>query len=338
MENYNNELKGSNISMRNILIRILSGFSYIIILLVLCVITTIVSPAFFTLGNLLNVLAQMVPFFILGAGQTLVLVTGGIDLSVGAVGGVGGLVTGYMLMNGYPILLSMIVGLAIGAGFGLINGLIITKVHINAFITTFGIRFVAIGILSWYFAGKLVYDFPEPFRFLGIGRIGNFPFVIIIGILVFVILYLLSHYTIFGRSIYSVGSNPTASKISGINTDRVIIITYIISGIAAAFAVMLFIARGNTASARVAEGLELMAIAAALLGGASFLGGIGSVKGAVLGAFILTLLGNVINLIGISMLWQRLFTGVVMILVVFGNEMIRKINERYYQTKVKFIK
>lgn len=324
MRNYSRELKKSNISVINILNRILSGSSYIIILLVLCIITTIVSPVFFTLGNLLNVLAQMVPFFILGAGQTLVLVIGGIDLSVGAVGGVGGLVAGYMLMNGYPILHSMLVGLAIGAGFGLVNGLIIVKVKINAFITTFGMRSVAMGILSWYFARKLIYGFPEPFRFLSIGRIGNFPFVIIIGVLVFLILHLLSRYTTFGRSIYSVGSNPTASKISGINTDKVIIITYIISGIVATFAVMLFIGRGNTASARVAEGLELMAIAAALLGGASFLGGIGSVNGAVLGAFILTLLGNVINLIGISFLWQRLVTGAVMILVVFGNEIIRK--------------
>jgi len=266
----------------------------------------------------------MVPFFILGAGQTLVLVAGGIDLSVGAIGGVAGLVTGYMLINGFSIPLSVLIGLLIGAFFGLINGLIITKVHINAFITTFGMRFVAMGILSWYFAKKLVYDFPEPFRFLGIGRIGNFPFVIIIGILAFLILHVSLHYTIFGRSLYSVGSNPTASKISGINKDLIIIITYIISGIAAAFAVILFISRGNTASSRVSEGLELMAIAAALLGGASFLGGIGSITGAVLGAFILTLLGNVINLIGISILWQRLFTGVVMILVVFGNEMIRK--------------
>ncbi len=324
MENYNKESKKLKIKFGNTLNRILAGSSYVVILLILCIITTIISPAFFTLGNLLNILAQMVPFFILGAGQTLVLITGGIDLSVGAVGGVAGLVTGYMLVNNVSIWLSIAVGLIVGAVFGLINGLIITKVHINAFITTFGIRFVAMGILSWYFAKKLIYNFPEPFRFLGIGRIGNFPFVIIIGIIVFLILHVLSRYTIFGRAIYSVGSNPTASKISGINTDRVTIMTYVISGIAAAFAIILFISRGNTASARIAEGIELMAIAAALLGGASFAGGIGSVASAVLGAFILTLLGNVINLIGISLLWQRLFTGAVMILVVFGNELIRK--------------
>lgn len=316
--------KSLNVRSKNILNSILSGSSYIIILLVLCVITTVISPTFFSIRNLLNILAQMVPFFILGAGQTLVLIAGGIDLSVGAIGGVAGLVTGYMLMNGFSILLSIFVGLLIGACFGLVNGLIITKVRINSFITTFGMRFVAMGILSWYFAKKLVYDFPEPFRFLGIGRIGNFPFVIIIGILAFLILHILLRYTIFGRSLYSVGSNPIASKISGINKDLIIIVTYIISGILAAFAVILFISRGNTASSRVSEGLELMAIAAALLGGASFLGGIGSITGVVLGAFIITLLGNVINLVGISILWQRFFTGVAMILVVFGNEIIRK--------------
>jgi ribose transport system permease protein len=296
----------------------------IAVLLILCVTTAVISPSFFTLNNLMNILAQMVPFFILGAGQTIIIISGGIDLSVGAVGGLAGVVTGYMLMMHNPIIICVIAGLAVGASFGFLNGIIISKVKINTFITTFGIRLIALGILSWYFVSKIMYDFPPAFRFIGIGRIGVVPFVIIVAILVLAALHFLMHFTTFGRLVYLVGSNSTATRMSGIDTDKVIVLSYVISGIVAAFAVIILIARGNTASSRVAEGLELMAIAAALLGGASFQGGVGRIRGAFLGAFILTLLGNVISLVGISILWQRLVTGVIMIVVVFGNEIVQK--------------
>ncbi|PKP61769.1 ribose ABC transporter permease [Candidatus Atribacteria bacterium HGW-Atribacteria-1] len=318
------KLKKSNISLRSILDRTLFGSSYVVLLLVLCIIASILSPTFFTLSNLLNLIAQTVPFFIIGAGQTLVIILTGVDLSMGPVGTIGALVAGSMLIKGDSILLSILTALAIGAGFGLLNGLIITKVKINAFIATFGVSFIATGMLSWYFVKRLIFGFPESFRFLCVGRIGKFPFVIIIGVLVFLILYLLSHYTKLGRSIYSVGSNPIASEISGINTDKVVIIVYIISGLCAALSVLLFMGRVNTSTSAAAENLRGISIAVALLGGASFSGGIGSIEGAAIGAFIITLLSNIVNLIGISLLWQTLITGVAIILVMLSNKMLAK--------------
>lgn len=299
--------------------------SRLVILFLMCAVLSIISPAFLTWDNLLNVLRQAVPPFVLGAGQTIVILSRGIDVSMGSCGALAGVVAAVLMSTKVPVLVAVLVGLAIGAAFGLMNGLIVTRVRLPPFITTFGTYLLGKGLVVLYIDGKVIWGFPPSFRFLGAARVAGIPFIIFIGIAVFLLFAWLLKYTTFGSAIYSVGANPTASEVSGIKTRRVITLTFVISGVTAAFACLLFVSRLNSAKSDIGDGFELDAIAATLIGGTSFAGGTGTINGTVVGALIIILIRNIMNLLGISPLWQGFATGSIMVLLILADEMFKRL-------------
>lgn len=309
--------------------KLLTRLSRLFVLLVICVIMAFLSPAFLTKGNLLNVLRQAAPIFVLGAGQTLVILSRGIDLSVDSVAALSGVIVASMLERNAPVPNAMLVGLAIGAVLGLFNGIVVTKVKLPPFVTTFGTWLVFKGLTVLYIDGRVIWEFPEGFRFFGAGHIGDIPAVIFVAIGVYIIFHVLLRYTTFGRKLYAIGANPEASRVSGIKVNRLLVATYVISGLMAAFGCQLYISRLNSAKSDIGEGFVMDAIAATLIGGTSFEGGIGTIEGTVVGALIIILLRNAMNLLGISPLWQSFATGLVMILTVLGHELLRRAGERY---------
>ena len=319
------------IKHKNILGQTISRMSRFIVLGLMCLVITILNPSFLTLNNILNIMKQMTPILILALGQMIVILTRGIDLSMGAVGALSGVIAATMLEAGQPIWLSILTSLAVGALFGLCNGLLVTKIGLPPFVTTFGTLFVGKGLVVLYIHGRVIWGFPKAFRGLGIGKIFEIPIIFLIAVLVIFIFYILLNRTNFGAIAYSVGSNPTASEISGIKVKRILTITYIISGIMAAFACLLYISRLNSAKSDIGEGFEMNAIAGALIGGTSFAGGIGTVGGTVVGVLIIVVLRNAMNLLGISQIWQGFATGLMMILMILGDEVFkRQIGKRQY--------
>jgi ribose transport system permease protein len=320
-----NTLKAGQVQRGSFLGEMISKYSRMLILLIMCLIVGLLNPSFLTWDNLLNVLRQAVPIFVLGAGQTLVILSRGIDLSMGSCGALAGVITAVFLDSGRSVLTSVFIGLVIGALFGLANGLIVTKVQLPPFITTFGTYLLGKGLVVLYIDGKVIWGFPDTFRILGAKRVLGIPFIIFIGICVFLLFHFLLHSTNYGSAIYSVGANPKASRISGIKITKIITSVYIISGIMAAFATMLYISRLNSAKSDIGEGFELDAIAATLIGGTSFAGGVGTIGGTASGALIIILLRNMMNLLGVSPLWQGFATGLIMVLLILGDIGIKKL-------------
>lgn len=299
-----------------------------LMLLVMCVIMTFLSPAFLTKGNLLNVLRQAAPVFVLGAGQTLVILSRGIDLSVDSVAALSGVITASMLDRNVAVPIAMLTGLAVGGLLGLLNGIIVTKVKLPPFVATFGTWLVFKGLTVLYIDGIVIWGFPEAFRFFGARRIGAVPVVIFVAITIFIIFHVVLRHTTFGRKLYATGANPKASLMSGIKVNRLLVTIYAISGLLSALGCQLYISRLNSAKCDIGEGFGMDAIAATLIGGTSFEGGVGTIGGTAIGALIIILLRNAMNLLGISPLWQGFATGLVMILAVLGDAFLRRVAER----------
>jgi ribose transport system permease protein len=312
------------------LARFLILISRLVVPMIMVVLMSILSPKFLTMGNLLNVLRQAAPIFIIGAGQTVVILAGGIDLSMDSIASLTSVVTATLMVdNEIPFYVAMPLGLTLGAVLGLINGVIVTKVKLPPFIATFGTWLLLKGLTVLWIDGRVISGFSEGFIFLGSGRLFGVPMIIYIAILVYIILQILLRNTTFGRKIYAIGANPNASRVSGIKIDRILIITYIISALAVSFGSQLFISRINSAKSDFGEGFTLDAIAATLIGGTSFSGGVGTLEGTMIGALIIILLRNAMNLLGISPYWQGLATGLAIIIAVLGDTYLKKIAKKY---------
>jgi ribose/xylose/arabinose/galactoside ABC-type transport system permease subunit len=311
-------------------VRFLTAISRLIVLLLMVIVLTIFNPKFLTVGNLLNVLRQAAPIFILGVGETVVILARGIDLSMDSVASLTSVVTATLMIdNKFPFYVAMPVGLALGAALGLVNGLIITKIKLPPFIATFGTWLLFKGLTVLWIDGRVISGFSKEFTYLGIGRFLGIPVIIFTAFLVYIIFRIILRHTTFGRKIYAIGANPEASRVSGIKIDRIIIIAFIISAVMGTFGSQLYIARINSAKSDFGEGFALDGIAATLIGGTSFDGGVGTIEGTIIGALIILLLRNAMNLLGISPYWQGLATGMVIILAVLGDTYLKKIAKRY---------
>ncbi len=310
--------------------RFLTAISRLAVLLIMVIAMSILSPTFFTAGNLLNVLRQAAPIFIIGAGQTVVILARGIDLSMDSVASLTSVVTATLMVdNKLPFYVAMPIGLALGASLGLMNGLIITKIKLPAFVATFGTWLLFKGLTVLWIDGRVVSGFKPEFLFLGTGRWLGVPVIIFIAVLIYVILRILLRHTTFGRKIYSIGANPDASRVSGIKIDRILIIAFIVSALMATFGSQLYISRIASAKSDFGEGFTLDAIAATLIGGTSFDGGVGTIEGTVIGALIILLLRNAMNLLGVDTNWQGFATGLVIILAVLGDTYLKRVVRRY---------
>jgi ribose/xylose/arabinose/galactoside ABC-type transport system permease subunit len=285
-------------------------FSFLLLMLAL----TLLSDRFLTPSNLINILRQATINGIVSVGMTLVILTGGIDLSVGSVLALAVTIGASLMKQGQPVGLAVLAALGIGTLLGVINGLMITKARIPPFIATLGMLTVARGLTLMYTQGQPITGLPASFRWIGTGVVGGIPVPIVLMGLVFLIGWIFLTRTRYGAYVYLLGDNPTAARLAGIPTERITVLVYAISGFCAALAGLVLVARLDSAQPIIGQGYEFNAIAAVVVGGTSFAGGEGGLGGTLLGALLIETLNNGLNLLNVSPLWEQVVKGVVIAL------------------------
>jgi ribose transport system permease protein len=300
-------------------------FSRVFALALLVTLLALLTPAFLTPTNIVNVLRQASLAAILALGETVVILTAGIDLSIGAVLTTSGIVAATVLkIEGLPIWVGMLAGVGFGSLVGFLNGLMVAVVRLPPFIATYGTMWIASGLSVVFLRGYIIYDFNERFRFIGKGYLFGIPMPIIIMTGMFLIFYFFMHKTTFGRAIYALGAKWEAARLSGIRIERTLIMAYTLSGLCAGMAGLLFVARLNAAEAGLGESLLLPVIAGIVLGGTSLTGGQGSMVGTLIGTLIMTTVVNGMNLLGISSVWQATVQGGIIIIAVLLDQWGRR--------------
>lgn len=282
-------------------------------LIALCLLFTILSPYFLTTSNLLNVAQQSSIIAVISVGMTFVIITAGIDLSVGSVLAFSGVVMASVLHAGLPIPIGIMVGLGVGFSCGLLNGLLVSYGKIPPFIATLGMMSIARGAGLWFTDGRPISGFDDSFRYLATGEIFFIPVPVIIMIVVYVIAHLILTKTKMGRYTYAIGGNEKAAVLSGINIKLYLNIIYGIAGLLSALGAVMLTARLNSAQPIAGIMYELDAIAATVIGGTSLFGGKGTVIGTLIGALIIGVLRNGLNLLGVSSFIQQIVIGSVII-------------------------
>lgn len=286
-------------------------------LILLCIIMSFSSPYFLSLTNLMNVLRQSTLIGIVATGMTFIIITGGIDLSVGSVLSLSSCITaGMIVYNGWSVWLAVLLGLLCGAILGLINGLLITKIPLPPFIATLGIMGVARGLAFVYTGGAPIYTLPESFKYFGQGMIGPIPFPVILMVLVYLVFFILLRRTKIGRYSFAIGGNEEAAILSGINTGYYKTVVYSLTGFLSALAGLVLAARLDAATSVAGDGFELDVIAAVVIGGTSLSGGQGGVIGSLIGALIMGVVRNGLNLLLVSSHWQRVILGLIILAAV----------------------
>lgn len=301
-----------NRAVHNVLLKLRS----VIGLLLLSAILSILSPRFLTYSNLLNVLRQTSLNAIIAVGMTFVILTGGIDLSVGSIFAFSSAIAANMAHNNFPATIAILTGLLIGLLLGLVNGLIVTQGNVPPFIATLAMMTMARGATLVYSNGQPITGLGDGFYLIGNGYIGQIPIPVIITIAVLLIAYYVLSQTRTGRYIYAVGSNENAAKLTGINIKKVKTLVYAISGLTAALSGIIITSRLNSAPPTAGSGAELDAIAAVVLGGTSLAGGEGHIAGTFIGALIIGVLNNGLNLLNVSSYYQQFVKGVVILIAV----------------------
>lgn len=275
------------------------------------------SPAFLSVNNGLTVLLQTSVIGLLGIGLTMVIITGGIDLSVGSAMGLASLVTALCFDAGYGTAFSITAGLGVGVTFGLVNGLLITAIGLPPFIATLGTLSIGRGLMYMITHGVPVTpDTPEVFSVLGQGYVGPVPVPVVIMLVLMVVFALVMRRTRFGRHVYATGGNEHAARLSGVKTDRIKLAVYVLSSTIASLAGIIGFSRYLSAEPASGFGSELDVIAAAAIGGASLAGGVGSVTGAVIGAALVGVIANGVVLLNINTYAQQAITGGVILIAV----------------------
>ena len=272
------------------------------------------SEAFLTVSNLLNVLRQASLIFLSASGLTLAIVGGGLDLSVGANLGLSACLAAAAIKSTGILWLGFGAGLACGIVIGVLNGLMVTRLRLPPFIATYGMLWMVYGANYWYMKGDTIYGFPPQFRALGSGDLLGIPIPVYLMALAMLAGGIFTRYTTFGHEVYAIGANAEAARLSGIPVGSRLILSYTLSGAMAGLAGVVYLARLNSAEAGIGDALLLPAIAAVLLGGTSLFGGSGGLSGTLIGAMILTLVLNGMNLLTINTNWQPLVTGVIVLL------------------------
>lgn len=295
-------------------------------LIALCVVMTILSPYFLTFNNLFNVGTQIAVIAILALGQTFVIVSGGIDLSVGSVLALAGVVFGWAtVVANLPLPVALVLGIGSGALAGLVNGLLITLGNLPPFIATLAMLSAARGLALVISGGVPLNPIPGAIRTLGSGDLFGFvPLPVILMLIMWALTVGFLRSTYSGRAMYAIGGNEEASRLSGINVYRQKLIIYTLSGLFAGIAGILLTARLASAQPQAAFTFELDAIAAVVIGGASLAGGVGSASGTVIGALILGVLRNGLNLLNVSSFWQQVVIGAVIALAVMTDTLRRR--------------
>jgi ribose transport system permease protein len=304
---------------RKAILKTLEGFLPFVAVIVLFIIFSIVAKNFFTIRSILSLALQTSTITLMGIGVTFAIITGGIDLSIGSVVALTGTVAVMVALAGVPIWLSMIVGMLVGGFVGYLNGLMITKLKLPPFIATLGMMMVARGV-ALTITNASAFPAPEGFGVLGNGAIlgtgPKFPgisYPVLIMIAMAILFHVILTNTRIGRYTYAIGSNEEAARLSGINVNLVKIISYIICGLLAGLVGIILASRMVTSQPNSAVGYELNAIAAAVIGGTSLMGGVGTVAGTVIGSFIIGILTVGLTMGGANYFMQQIVIGLVVI-------------------------
>lgn len=301
--------------------QLLSTFSG---LFVLCVIFAFLSEYFLTWNNILTVATQTAVIAVIAVGQTYVMITSGIDLSIGSNIALAGMTSAMGMQAGLPLPVAMLLGLASGALVGLINGCLVVYGKLPPFIVTLGTMTAIRGVALTLTQGIPISGLPKAFTVIGSGRTLGIPNPVLIMLALVLIFGFVLAKTKLGRYVYALGSNYEATRLSGINTRKVLISVYVFSGLLAAFAGLIMAARIISAQPAAGDGYELDAVASSVIGGTSTLGGEGSVAGTFIGAFVIGILRNGLNLVGVSPFIQKIVIGVVIVGAVWFDRAKRK--------------
>lgn len=287
-------------------------------LVILVALLSILSDNFLTLSNFLNLFRQISVNAFIAFGMTFVILTGGIDLSVGSILALGSALTGGMLLAGINPWVAMIVGLLIGLILGAVNGFIIAKGKVAPFITTLASLSIYRGITLIYTNGIPMTGLSDStaFELMGRGYIFGIPFPVLVMVVTLLILHYVLNNTVFGRRIYAVGGNEPAARLSGINVDRIKIGVYAISGMLSVLSGIILTSRLNSAQPMAGDGFELDAIASVVIGGTSMTGGRGKVTGTLLGAILIGVISNGLNLLNVSSFYQQIVKGAIILFAV----------------------
>lgn len=315
-------------SSANNLNTMLRKYGIVIVLILMIVLLSIIEPAFLSPTNIFNVLTQSAIFGIMALGLTFVIISKGIDLSVGSILALAGVVAASLAqastatdkyfpnLGELSVIIPILAALFIGTASGAISGFLIAKTKIPAFIATLGMMTVARGFALIYTNGKPISTFIPAMNALG-GRVFDvIPVPVIIYFITIIISFILLNKTRFGKNVYAIGGNITAAEVSGVNVSRNLVIIYAYSGLLAGVAAIVFAGRVGSVHPGAAVGYELTAIAATTIGGTSHSGGIGTIWGAFVGAMVLAVMRNGMTLLGMDAYWQQIAEGVIIVVAV----------------------
>lgn len=305
------------------------NFGLYVVFVVIIVFFSLTSPYFFTLRNFMDIFRQSSFVLVAALGMTMVIITGGIDLSVGSVIGLSAGITSVLLLQGVPTFIAAIAGLVSGVACGFINGIVITRLRVTDLITTLSTMSIFRGILFMMTHGIPFQAFArKDFSFIGRGNIGTIPVPIIIAAILFAALWYVLNKTILGRHILAVGSNSRAATLSGLKVKKNKIIVYMISGFTAAAAGIMLASRLSSVPPDLGTGYEMSVIAAVVIGGTALTGGSGSVTGTVIGSLMVAIIGNGLILLNVNPFYQYIINGVIIIMAVSFNNARRLSSKR----------
>lgn len=299
-------------------------FGTVIGLAVLCAILWALTPHFLTVSNLLNVAQQTSINAIVAVGMTFVIISGGIDLSVGSIVALSGVVLGALLQDGQPLAVALAAALAVGIACGLLNGALVSVGGLPPFIATLGMMSVARGAALVFTEGRPVSGFDEGFRSLATGSLGFIPAPVVVMIAVYMAAHVVLTRTTFGRYVYAIGGNEEATRLSGVAVRFHKTAIYGVSGVMSAIAAIVLTARLNSAQPIAGTMYELDAIAATVIGGTSLMGGEGTLAGTLVGALIMGVLRNGLNLLGVSSFLQQIVIGGVIVGAVLVDTVLKR--------------
>jgi len=306
------------------------GISVFIIILIAVV--SIRSPYFFRVENLRDILLDIAVLAIVATGQTMVILTRNIDLSVGSGLALSGMIVGMSVSSNWSIspLLALLMGMGLGIILGSFNGVVVTKGHVPPIIATLGTLSIYRGLVFAVSGGAWVdaAEMPESFKLLSRNTVLGIPNLVLFAASVIIISYYFLNHTRTGREIYAVGSNPGAARVAGIPVDRIVFLVYVLSGMLFGMGGVLWVSRYASAQSDSAMGFELQTVAAAVVGGVNIFGGSGTIAGVLLGSFLLGIITNALNLVRISPFWKLAMQGLVIILaVVFYTAISRRLQQ-----------
>ncbi|MEA5002105.1 MAG: ABC transporter permease [Christensenella sp.] len=292
---------------------VLIGF----VLILFCVVATIFSPYFLTLYNLQSLMRDIAFIGMVAVGQSLLLLLGELDLSVGSMATLSGILGGLLMtsagMNPY---LAFAIGVLVGAGLGAINGALITSLKLNAMVATIGMQGVYTGITLVITKGKAITEIPDTILFLGKDNAGPLPIPFVIALAVVVLIFIFATKTKTGRYIYAIGNSKPAAQILGIKVNKIRVLVFAIVGLLSALAGMLYVARLGSAQATIGSNWAMNSIAASVIGGVLLTGGVGNPVGSFIGAAIICVISNVIVLFGVNIYWQQAVSGIVVVVAI----------------------